>query len=159
MDIDELSDTIFVSNATIRRDLQIVGELCNRYNIKVSIANDFVSLSGKEKNKRALINYIYQNEMEQNEFNLDTIQKLFPDYNLSTIKSVTIDKCKQFNYLINGYTIDQIVLDIIIQIDRIKNSFRSDQTVETVQFNVHELELARAITNEFEKEISEKFRT
>ncbi len=151
LDINELADSIYVSSITIRRDLKIAKEQCAHYRIELKIANDSVRLIGKEKDKRALINSIYTKEFEQNDFDLYKLQEFFPDYDLTRIKSITIDKCKEFNYLINGYTIDQIVLDIVIGIDRIRHSFASEDNGEMSNFNLHELELARAITGEFEK--------
>ena len=151
LDINELADSIYVSSITIRRDLKIAKELCEHYRIELKIANDSVRLIGKEKDKRALINSIYTKEFEQNDFDLHQLQDFFPDYDLTRIKSITIEKCKEFNYLINGYTIDQIVLDIVIGIDRIRHSFASEDNGEMSNFNLHELELARAITEEFEK--------
>ncbi|MBQ6560047.1 MAG: PTS sugar transporter subunit IIA [Erysipelotrichaceae bacterium] len=151
LDINELADSIYVSSITIRRDLKIAKELCEHYRIELKIANDSIRLIGKEKDKRALINSIYTKEFEQNDFDLYKLQEFFPDYDLTRIKSITIEKCKEFNYLINGYTIDQIVLDIVIGIDRIRHSFTSEDNGEMSNFNLHELELARAITGEFEK--------
>ncbi len=151
LDINELADSIYVSSTTIRRDLKIAKELCSHYRTDLKIANDSIRLSGKEKDKRALINAIYTKEFEQNDFDLYKLQEFFPDYDLTKIKAITIEKCKEFNYLINGYTIDQIVLDIVIGIDRIRHSFASEDNGEMSNFNLHELELARAITGEFEK--------
>ena len=151
VDIDELADSIYVSAVTIRRDLKIAKELCAHYHTDLKTANDSISLHGKEKDKRALINAIYTKEFEQGDFDLQKMQEVFPDYDLTLIKSITIEKCKQFNYLINGYTIDQIVLDIVIGIDRIRHSFISDKSSESTIRNIHELDLARAITSEFEK--------
>ena len=151
VDIDELADSIYVSAVTIRRDLKIAKELCAHYHTDLKIANDSVSLLGKEKDKRALINAIYTKEFEQGDFDLQKMKEVFPDYDLTLIRSITIEKCKEFNYLINGYTIDQIVLDIVIGIDRIRHSFVSDKIPESPIRNIHELDLARAITSEFEK--------
>lgn len=151
VDIDELADSIYVSAVTIRRDLKIAKELCAHYRTDLKIANDSVSLLGKEKDKRALINAIYTKEFEQGDFDLQKMKEVFPDYDLTLIRSITIEKCKEFNYLINGYTIDQIVLDIVIGIDRIRHSFVSDKIPESPIRNIHELDLARAITSEFEK--------
>lgn len=151
VDIDELADSIYVSAVTIRRDLKIAKELCAHYHADLKIANDSVSLLGKEKDKRALINAIYTKEFEQGDFDLQKMKEVFPDYDLTLIRSITIEKCKEFNYLINGYTIDQIVLDIVIGIDRIRHSFVSDKIPESPIRNIHELDLARAITSEFEK--------
>lgn len=151
LNIYDISEEIFVSEATIRRDFQVIKELCSSFDIEVSTNSEHLRLIGKEKNKRQLMNYIYRAEYESSELNIEKIQELYPQYNAFQIRDIIEKICLDNHYIINKLASAGIVLDTIISIDRMKHSFISeDSENQESLFNYHELLLAQKILKQFE---------
>ncbi|MEG0526902.1 MAG: PTS sugar transporter subunit IIA [Longicatena sp.] len=151
VDIYTLADDIYVSLATIKRDILSASNLCETYELKLELHGDLLTLAGKEKDKRNLITYLFQQEYENNNLDINKMQFLFPEYDLDYIKKTITNKCKKYHYTINGYAIHKIVLDTVISIDRIRNSFLTYESYQEITFNYHELLLAKEISKDFEQ--------
>lgn len=150
-DIYDIADAIYVSIATIKRDLALASEVCKKYNTVLTLEKDALYIDGKEHDKRNLMTYIYMFEFEQSNLHMEGMQALFPEYDVQQIKEIITDTCRQNQYIINGYAINNIVLDILISIDRIRHSLLSEETHTDISFHYHEMELAKEITKKFEE--------
>lgn len=154
LNIYDLSEEIFVSAATIRRDIQVMNSICANFQITVAYNSDQLSLSGKEKNLRHLLNYIYCTEYESQELTMSKIQELYPQYDAFRIKKIIEKSCLEQHYMINGLSSVDIVLDTLIAIDRMKHSFLvedNEQKEAFPAFQYHELLLSQKIIGELEK--------
>lgn len=150
LNLYDLCDDLYVSESTLKRDLKEIQEILKDYNLQLINYSGNIHIDGKEQHKRLLINSMISKECENNNFSLEQIEEMFPGYDLYQIKAIVTEKCRDFNYIINGFTIDRIILDIVIQIDRISKSFDTEKETSPFLMNVHEHVLATEIIQSFE---------
>ena len=150
-DLFEISDEIFVSYETIKKDMTKVRKKMLEFDLYVSTANSYVSVEGKELDKRRLLSSILYEEFNNNVMSLEVIEKAFPGYDLKLLQSIIQEQCKKYHYYINEYALMNLVLDIIIGIYRIKRERTFGKPAdEARQFGMREQELARNIASEIE---------
>lgn len=142
----ELCESMFVSLETVKKDLIKVQKKFKEFNLFIHTSNFCIYLEGKELDKRKLLSNILYEEYSRSVLGVVVIQKTFPDYDLSLLRKIIMEKSKKYYYFINEYSVLKLVLDIIISMDRIKKGF----IFETVVKNIvgRELEFAREIAEE-----------
>lgn len=152
MDLYQIGEEIFVSYETIKKDMVKVRKKLMEFNLCISSANSCISLEGKELDKRKLLSNILYEEFNNNVMSLEIIEKAFPGYNLELLQSIIIEQCKQYHYFINEYALLNLLLDIIIGMDRIKNKriFGNSRSLSN-QFGIREQKLAQSIAIQIEK--------
>lgn len=151
-DLYQIADEIFVSYETIRKDMVKVRKKLLDFDIYLTTTNSYVSLDGKELDKRKLLSNILYEEFNMNVMSLEVIEKVFPNYDMELLKSIIINQCKNFHYFINEYALLNLVLDIIIGIDRIKKerTFGNSRN-DGKKFGIREQQLAQNIATEIEQ--------
>lgn len=150
-DLYELADEIFVSYETILKDMSKVRSKMMEFDLILSSTNSYISLEGEELDKRKLLSLILYEEFNNNVMSLEIIEREFPGYNLELLQNIIREECKKSHYFINEYALLNLVLDIIIGMDRIKKerTFGSSRN-EGKRFGIREQELAQNIANEIE---------
>jgi lichenan operon transcriptional antiterminator len=151
-DLYQLSEEIFVSFETIKKDMIKVRKKLLEFDLYVLTSNSYVLLEGKEIDKRKILSNILYEEFNNNVMSLQVIEKAFPGYNLELLQSLIVEQCKQYHYFINEYALLSLVLDIVIGMDRInKNRTFGNSRNDGKQFGIREQELAQKIATEIEK--------
>jgi len=153
IDLYELSEQkMFVSYETVKKDMIKVNKRLKEFNLYAVLTNSSVSIEGKELNKRKLLSSILFEAFNQNVLSLSIVQKAFPDYDLELLQKIIKEQCKHYHYFINDYAMLNLVLDIVISMDRIrKNCTFYTHTPEKRYYGVREAELSRRIAKEIEK--------
>ncbi len=158
--INDLAEELFVSYATIKRVLNHVRSICESYNLNLKVTGDFFALEGNEFDKRRLMSNLYYREFEKNDLSLSAIQKVFADYDIEWIKSVITGKCNKYHYYINGYALVNLILDLVISLDRISKDFsQRTETFEigSIDIKSREKSLAVEIAEAFEEQYNITF--
>lgn len=152
IDIYDLSQEIYVSEATLKVDLNKVKRKCYEYDLKLNISGDNISLEGSEKNKRKIISSILYVKLSKNPMNINTIQNAFPDYDIEQIEAIISNTFKKYHYFINDYSLTNLVLHITVTIDRIKNNCIYEYAEKNNELLVkeHEYAIAREIAKQLE---------
>lgn len=86
IDIYDLSEEIFVSISTLRKDISKVKNMLNKYDLELVCRGDILKIQGTEKNKRKMLSTIIYQESSSNFVNLRSIQNVFPDIDIAFIK-------------------------------------------------------------------------
>lgn len=162
LNIYDLSEELFVSYATIKRDLNQVRKICEEYHLHLTILGDFFHMNGSEFNRRKLMSHLYYQELMKRDLSLTAIQNVFVDYDIEWIKCIITGKCSEHHYYINGYSLINLILDIVISLDRIRHDYvqNSDEEEQLgISIKAHEQVLAREIASEFEKEFHISYNT
>lgn len=151
-DLYQLAEEIFVSFETIKKDMVKVKRKLMEFDLYISSVHSCVTLEGRELDKRKILSNILYEEFNTHVMSFKIIEKVFPGYNLKLLQSIIIEQCKQYHYFINEYALLNLVLDIIIGIDRIKKerTFGKSRT-EGKRFGIREQELARDIAAKIEE--------
>ncbi|MEL7654910.1 MAG: BglG family transcription antiterminator [Bacillota bacterium] len=151
-DLYEIGNEIFVSYETIKKDMTRVRKKLLEFDLYLSTANSYVSVEGKELDKRKLLSNILNEEFKNNVMSLEVIEKAFPGYDLKLLQSIIQEQCKNYHYYINEYALLHLVLDIVIGIYRIKKQRTFGKPREEAkQFGIREQELSRNIASEIEQ--------
>lgn len=151
IDLYEISERIFVSYETLRKDLAKVRKKVKEYGLFANVSNSSVRLEGKEIDKRKLLSAILYEEFNQNIVSLELVQKAFPDYDLEILRDIVLTECRKYHYYINDYAILNLILEIAISMERIQKNctFRTHIT-EGRTFGQQETELVQSIAKRVE---------
>jgi len=153
LDIFDLSEKIFVSTSTIENDIVIANGLIIQFHLKVKRKNDMLILVGEETAKRKLMSHILSQEASPHFLSTGKVQKLFKDYNITQLKENVIRILEKNNLLINEYTINSIILHLVITMDRIKNNKSIKQNLQANRLKGNaEIKAAKDIADLIENE-------
>lgn len=151
IDLYQMSEDIFVSYETIKKDLVKVKARALDYDLYLNSSSSSVSLEGREKNKRKLLANIIYEEFKKNVLCVSVIQDVFHHIDVSLLQSIILEECEKFHFYINGYALLSLVLDIIIGMERIRNHYTFDLSDnERLAFGIREQELSSNIAKKIE---------
>ncbi|HBH4059276.1 TPA: PTS sugar transporter subunit IIA [Clostridioides difficile] len=153
INIFDLSEELFVSPATIEGDIVKANKFIGSYNLKIKQSKFLLKLIGNESAKRKLMSSIIFKETGSEFLSLFDVQKIYQEYNLTKLKENIIYILKKYNLFINEYAINNILLHLMITIDRIKknNYIDSVEVVNYIDNNV-DINIAKDISNFLESE-------
>lgn len=98
IDLYDISEEIFVSLETLKKDLVRVRKKLKEYGLYANVAGSEVTLEGRELDKRRLLSGILYEEFNKNIMSLDMVQKAFPDYNMELLRDIVLTECKRYHY-------------------------------------------------------------
>lgn len=151
-DLYQLAEEIFVSIETIRKDMVKVKRKMREFDLFIVSIDYYVKVEGKELDKRKILANILYEEFNKNIMSFEILQKVFLGYDLNILKTIIIEQCNQYHYFINEYALLNLILDIVIGIDRIKKERTFSQArTEKNKIGIREQELARAIALKIEE--------
>lgn len=155
IDLYEISERIFVSYETLRKDLAKLRKKVKEYGLYANVSNAQVRLEGKEVNKRRLLSAILYDEFNQNIVSLAVVQEAFPEYDLEVLQNIILKECRKYHYYINDYAMLNLILDIAISMERIRKdcTFRT-HIAEYKEFGKQETELVFSIAEQIENNFS-----
>ncbi|AWH78717.1 BglG family transcription antiterminator [Clostridioides difficile] len=153
INIFDLSEELFVSPATIEGDIVKANKFIGSYNLKIKQSKFLLKLVGNESAKRKLMSSIIFKETGSDFLSLFDVQKIYREYNLTKLKENIIYILKKYNLFINEYAINNILLHLMITIDRIKknNYIESVEVVNYIDNNI-DINIAKDISNFLESE-------
>ncbi|MBA9029162.1 BglG family transcription antiterminator [Peribacillus huizhouensis] len=122
INIFDLSDRLFLSISSIENDIVHANKLIETYQLKIRHKKDTLLLIGEERYKRKLMSYIISQETSSEFLSIKTVQDSFSEYDVSWIKSKIISILEKYNLYVNDYIMNNILLHLIITVDRIKNN-------------------------------------
>lgn len=146
IDIFDLSEDLYVSVPTIEKDLQKCREYIKEYKLQIDRIRENLKLVGSEENKRRLMSSIYYEELNTNFYRLIDLEEMF-GYDLKTFRKQLIHLLSKYGLDINEYTIGNILLHIVISVERIKENrflpedftFGEQQEISNVTLDVARL--------------------
>lgn len=152
IDLFDLSDSLFLSVSSIENDIVFANKLLSEIAIKIQHRKNLVVMVGDEKDKRKAMSTIIYYETARGFLNLNIVQSAFPDYDVPTMKEAIVGILRAHNLLINDYSINNIILHLLITIDRIKshNMIEKPLYLADVKNNL-EMQAANKIADHLEK--------
>jgi lichenan operon transcriptional antiterminator len=134
LNIFDLGDRLFLSVSSIENDIVHANKIIKPYQLKIRHKKDMLILTGEEKDKRKLMSFIISQETSNEFLSLKAVQDSFPDYNVSLLKSEIVSILTEHNLYVNDYIMNNILLHLIITVDRIKNKNSVIQTADLNKF-------------------------
>lgn len=152
LDLYELAERIFISYETLKKDMIKVRSKLKEYGLYINAANSVVTLEGKELHKRKLLSQILYEEFNKNVLSLDVVQKAFPDYDLEVLRDILLTECKKYHYFIHDYALLNLILDVVITMDRIRKDCTFLAHIgKKYRYGVRERELSEQIACRIEE--------
>ncbi len=150
VDLYELADELFVSEATVQSDLKKVRQRLERFDLSLKNNVSFLSIEGTEKNKRSLTSYMITNTRFKGFVSEDTNRFFDNDYQIDSLKKNLIRIFNGCSFYYNDYSLNNIILHLVITIDRLKNNYSIEETQVNLQISEIELKAAEEISRYLE---------
>lgn len=148
----DMCDELYISMSTLKNEIKKVKRKLLKYDLELLTHGDDIALHGLEKNKRKMLSSLLYEESNINFVNLDSLQEVFIDIDISFIKQTVLQIFDQYHYFINDYSLVNLVLHITIAIDRIRNqNVNSKDEIETSVSSLPEYALAQHIASRLEE--------
>ncbi len=127
-----LTEELFISEATLSKDLQILKKELNQYDLNLKRKTGYLYLIGDEKDKRDFIREMIVRNQGGDSFQALNYDFIDGDNNISaTIREIVLEGLKQANLFINDYSLSNIVLHLSITVNRLLNN----NTLMSTTFN------------------------
>lgn len=153
IDLYEISEEIAISIESLKADLARVKEMLIDNNIYVNQRSEVIQIEGTEKDKRKLLSKLLSGEFSENLLNIDILKSIFPDYHLSNLVKYLNELFAEYHYFINDYALLNLILEICIEIDRIKRNFiQSERHNYLSDFSEEELRLVNLLADKLEND-------
>lgn len=135
VDIFDLADALYVSDATIRADIFSLVLTAKKYNLKISQKKNRYFLIGREKHKRDfMVDLIKEQSVQGTSFKED-IQKFLGDFNLRKVMKIAREAFVKFDFAPNTYFFQNFILHLALAIDRSKIRDLEDNEKEIIPEN------------------------
>ncbi|SHE63882.1 transcriptional antiterminator, BglG family [Seinonella peptonophila] len=122
INIFDLSEKTYVSLSTIESDVTHANHLIQPFQLRVKQKKDHLILVGEETAKRKLMSQIISNETSNDFLGIETIQEAYQEYHIAQLKNDLSEILRNYDLLINEYMLNNILLHLVITIDRIKKN-------------------------------------
>ncbi|PAE05758.1 transcriptional antiterminator, partial [Bacillus paralicheniformis] len=122
LNIFDLGDKLFLSVSSIENDMVQANKMIKPYSLKIRHKKDTVILLGEETDKRRLMSFIISQETSEEFLSLKAVQDSFPNYDVFSLKNEIASILERFNLYVNDYIMNNLLLHLVITLDRIKNN-------------------------------------
>lgn len=160
LDIYELSELLMVSEATIEHDLKEIKKLISENNRGLSLLRKAASitLTGSEKDKRALLSELLFKETNRSFFNIFKYERYFDHLDLGLIQRKLMQAVEKYRIHLNEMAVVNLVIHIAITIDRIKSENILDIEAEMDKvLGTREYKMAEELCGQLEDEFGIRF--
>lgn len=155
IDIYDIIDELFVSDATLLNDINDINkDLSNYKNLLVDKNGTKIKIIGDEKNIRKLYKDLLIKETENNLFNINQIASLYKNFDLIEMKNILEKLLTENNYIIDEVAFPILMIHLGVSIDRII----TNNTLDIIEINDEiKNSIEYSISKEFFGEINKKF--
>lgn len=156
----DLMDQLYVSEATINKDLGEIRNLIKPYQLTLKrISNMRIKLIGEERNKRRFImNNLFSKQSNSN-LASSLSDLLSDDTRVDQLTLIVLDECHKEYLEVSDFVVNNLVLHIRLAIERISLGYTIDNLNSTTFHNnfVTEQKVAKQIIHRIEKMMDIQF--
>jgi lichenan operon transcriptional antiterminator len=120
INIYDLAESLFVSESTLKNDIQQLKKEMPNQNICLLFEHDYIKLTGSERSKRQYMVSLLYAESDLQEKLKQSIQEMIGYISLGELQRTIQETLLDFNRSINQYALNNIVLHYAISIERIR---------------------------------------
>lgn len=151
VDLYELADELFVSDASIEADLKKVRRRIEPFGLHLKNSEGLLRIEGSEKNKRSLTSYMITNTHFKGFMSNDSGRFLNDDYQIDVIRKNLEAILNESYFFYNDYSLNNIILHLIITIDRLRNDFQIKEAQMILDISDIERQTAEKIADFIEE--------
>lgn len=139
IDVLDMADTLYVSDASIRADIAALRNLAGKYDLIIRQHQGRFILEGKDRNKRRLmVQLVRSTSQGENGFEVD-IQKFLDEISLEQVTSIAVKAFEKFQLKPNSYFLQNFILHLAIAIDRAKGATLRSQITNITEDAIQEI--------------------
>lgn len=133
ININDLPEKVCVSLFTIESDLRVIRQwLADSSNLRLESGRNRIRLVGDEAAKRRLYKFLLSQEVEENFLNMDTLNELYPDFDLTEIRDLLAECEKRHGIEIRETAQSMVLMHVGIALTRVLN-FNPMERVEALE--------------------------
>ena len=133
ININDLPEKVCVSLFTIESDLRVIRQwLADSSNLRLESGRNRTRLVGEEAAKRRLYKFLLSQEVEENFLNMDTLNELYPDFDLTEIRDLLAECEKRHGIEIRETAQSMVLMHVGIALTRVLN-FNPMERVEALK--------------------------
>ena len=157
LNIYDLAEELYVSRPTIEANLKRIKKIIAPFDVVLTVSNDCLTISGSEKSLRRITSYMITHT-EYSGFLIGN-KNLFlrDDYQIDFIKNNIIAIFQKCNFIFNDFSVNNILLHLVIAIDRLKNHCEIKETPIGIQVANAEIQAASMIADFLEENYNIKY--
>lgn len=121
LDVFGICDSLGISYSTLMSDIHKWNTLNKKTNVKIRTKKGRIIIQGAEANKRKLITNIIYNENFNDFLDISRLHSIFGQENVNTLIKLCTQNFDENDIYITDYSLVNLLLHILIIIDRIKN--------------------------------------
>ena len=157
IDLFELSEKLFISESTLKNDIQELKQSLPSQTLEITIKNNLIKIKGSERSRRKyMVDLLYDEDNVYDELK-SSIEKMIEDISFDELWNIIRTTLSNHNIFINQFSLNNIVLHFAVSIERIRQGYilsESDQE-KLLKKNLRQQELN--ITKEVIKYLSEMY--
>lgn len=154
LNLFDLCDMLYVSYSTIKTVILKMNKIFSAYHIEFICENDCVYIRGSEKDKRRLISYVINEEAKNSYINLELLRKNFSSIDIDALQKIIFQTFKEYHYYLNDFAALNLLLHLLIMIDRELNGNELDSGQSVFAFSSMQEE---AFLNRLRQRIEHEF--
>ncbi len=151
IDLFDLAEELYISESTLQADLKKIRRRLSNFHLSLVNDHDMLHIEGSEKDRRSFTSYMITNTRYKGFMFNDTKRFLNDEYQISFIKENLVKIFNECYFFFNDYSLNNIILHIIITIDRLKNNCFLEETPFHPEISVIEEEATEKISDFLEK--------
>ena len=118
IEIFDLCDSLCVSYSTIKSIISKMNKTYSSYNLEFYCEHDCVRIKGDEINKRKLLSYVINEESKSSIMNVNVLKDNFASIDVEKLQNIIFTTFKKYNYYLNDFSSMNLLLHLLIIIDR-----------------------------------------
>lgn len=151
--IDDAADSFYISSSLMRSDILRLKDELKDIGLTLRIKNNCISLIGPAKTKRQYILSLLNGEIEQNHFNLNSLQYLFSKVDVKIIKTIVIEALDEFDFFLDDYSLLNYVLHLSIAVETMTDGSYDSNEQSLSFYSERILKIIRSIHTKLQKEL------
>ncbi|MFC6346869.1 BglG family transcription antiterminator [Vagococcus carniphilus] len=154
IDLYELADKVYISEATLLRKVALMNELIEKeYDfLGIERKNNLLYIKGEE-NKRKIFNLFLNKELDSHTLDLSKYQFYFKNCDIKQLTQIIFDFHQTIHLNLNDFSTVSFVLHMAVLIERINKKQFLNQ-FEEIKLDEKSYDLARQLIKELKKELS-----
>lgn len=128
LDLFDLADTLYVSDATIRSDMIHLNRLVTKHNLQIIQQNNRYILTGDEKSRRKLMIDLIGFSKPTKTSLEEEVQRFLGNISLQQLMKLSKDSFEKYNVHPNTYFFKNFIIHLAIAIDRATDNEQLEQS-------------------------------
>ena len=158
LELLDLCDIFCVSYSTVKSLIAKMNKMFSAYQLEFLCKNDHLSVKGNESSKRKLISYVINEEAKNSYINLDLLQENFANIDIGQLQAIILNTFKQNNYYLNDFAAVNLLLHLLIMIDRKLNGNELDSGPSSFEVDTaHEAAFLASLQHQLEETFEVRF--